>query len=148
MSQFVQILDIVVDLAPEAFVVIGLVAAYLILIYAIISFVEESGKLRNRLYQVDSELQALRSQFPHRRRQIKALKKSIVPLRTDFRQLCEYYAELRDLQLEAEREAMGEDGPEDREIAVRDNFDILPTRTPYALASTSPLLNPDPTRYN
>ena len=148
MSEFVQILDIVVELAPEALVVVGLIASYLILIYAIISFVEESGKLRTRLYQVDSELQALRSQFPHRRRQIVALKKSMVPLRTDFRQLCDYYAELRDLQIEAERAAMGEDDEPDREITVRDNFDVLPVRTPFSMASTPPLLSPDPTRYN
>ena len=49
---------------------------------------------------------------------------------------------------EAERAAMGEDDEPDREITVRDNFDVLPVRTPFSMASTPPLLSPDPTRYN
>ncbi len=147
MVEFLQILELVIDLAPEALVVLGLVAAYLILIYAIITFVEESGKLRTQFYQVDSHLQAIRTQFPQRRRQIAAIKKAIVPLRKDFRQFCDYYAELRDIQIEAERQLMRSNEP-DRDIEVRDNLDLLPVRSQWSLSNAAPIEITNPARFN
>ena len=147
MVEFLQILELVIELAPEALVVLGLVAAYLILIYAIITFVEESGKLRTQFYQVDSHLQAIRAQFPQRRRQIAAIKKAIVPLRKDFRQFCDYYAELRDIQIEAERQVMRGNEPE-RDIGVRDNLDLLPVRSQWSLSNSPPIEIINPARFN
>ena len=128
-----EIFNLVIELAPEGLVVLGLIASYIILVYAVISFLEEGGGLRTRLYQVDTELQALRGQFPHRRRLIARLKKEIVPLRKDFRQLCDYYAELRDIEIAAERESMENVEPE-HDIAVRENLDVLPARPQWSFS--------------
>lgn len=132
-----EILDIVVDLAPAGLVVLGLVAAYLILLYAVITFVEEAGQLRTDLFRVESELQALRDQFPQKRRFIAQLKSEIGPMRKDFRQLCDYYSELRQIENEAERAAMEEAEEPQHEISVRDNLDILPVLPQWSLAAAA-----------
>lgn len=118
--KYLEYADLVLDLMPSALVVLGLVLAYLIMIYAFIRFVEESGRLRSRLFEVESELADLQNIFPAKRRRIARLKNSLPPIRKFYKQLCEYYAMLRELEIEKEKAEMYRELHGNREIKVRE----------------------------
>lgn len=122
---FFQYLDIAVELLPSVLVALGLALAYLILIYALIRYVEESGDLRTRLYQLEAEYDDLKAQFPQKRRRIAQLKKALPALRRDYKALCDYYALLRETEIEAEREVIFREEASDKEIVVRENYVLL-----------------------
>ena len=119
-EKYLEYADLALDLMPSALVVLGLVLAYLIMVYAFIRFVEESGRLRSRLFEVESELAELQDMFPAKRRRIARLKKSLPSIRLQYKQLCDYYAELRELQIKREKEEMDHELHGGREIKVRE----------------------------
>ena len=118
--KYLEYAEIALDLMPSALVVLGLVLAYLIMIYAFIRFVEESGRLRSRLFEVENELADLQNLFPAKRRRIARLKNSLPSIRLDYKQLCDYYAILRELEIEKEKAEMDRELHGDREIKVRE----------------------------
>ena len=118
--KYLEYADLALDLMPSALVVLGLVLAYLIMIYAFIRFVEESGRLRSRLFEIENELAELQNIFPAKRRRIARLKDTLPSIRKDYKQLCDYYAILRELEIEKEKADMDRELHGDREIKVRE----------------------------
>ena len=118
--KYLEYAELALDLMPSALVVLGLLLAYLIMVYAFIRFVEESGRLRSRLFEVENELAELQNMFPAKRRRIARLKNSLPSIRLEYKQLCDYYAILRELEIEKEKADMDRELHGDREIKVRE----------------------------
>jgi hypothetical protein len=119
-ERYLSYVNLALELMPSALVVLGLAMAYLIMIYAIIRFIEESGDLRSRLFQLESELAELKGMFPGKRRRNARLKQSLPPIRKHYKQLCDYYAQLREIEIDKEKADMDHELHGGREILVRE----------------------------
>lgn len=136
---FIQSLDIILDLAPQAIIVGLLGLSYFIVVYALIKFVEEAGDLKTRLSNVQSELTSLRSQYPKKRQHVDQTRKLLRSLRFEYKELSDFYEELRDIQIEDEKKSMEQE--RERDVKVRDFNEILVPSAVSSAVSSRAYLN-------
>ena len=108
-----------VDIILSAEVIFSVVCTFslFVLVHALLSFMKHSGPLYTRMAQVEAEITVLQASIPVKVEQIAALRHSLQPLQSDFRQLRTYHARLTYIEKKAvedeiEREREGGRGGE------------------------------------
>jgi hypothetical protein len=83
------------------------VLSLIIVVRAISLFFEESGNLRARLFQTDSELSRRRDELPEKKLRVEEIKAEVLNLKRDFYKVRTFYRKVSDIELEALRQEGG-----------------------------------------
>lgn len=111
-------MDIILTGIP-AFIV-AVVAALIIALRSFKKMMDERQTLERRLQKVQAELDALKEGMPEKEVRVNRLKKTHAAQKTKSTKLMRYYSALRKVEVEAEKEEVGEaEEPEGKDIQLR-----------------------------
>ena len=93
-------------LAPEVLAGVLIVGALAIAVRSLLHFSKEASQLRPKLDNVDRQLKQLRETIAPKKQQIGELSTVVAPIKLEEQKFSTYYNQLKDIEINAEKEAL------------------------------------------
>ena len=88
----------------EVIFAIVFIISLIIVVRAVVLFLEEMGDLRSRLFRIDLELTKRREELPAKKQLVEDLKEEVLRLKRDFYKMRTFYRKVDSIELEALRQ--------------------------------------------